>query len=230
MTGAHPVPETSPAEPPADPEAGSGKLGTGVYVAVLAFTFLVLRVFAVSGYDWDTAFLVTTTLGLDDGLGLLFGSLMGENLLVAVLLVGILPLMIATSLWAPRGYRSRMALPAALGLVVLMALTFSFQRWWLPVTSAALLGLFALIRRRRGTSRLLRASTTIMTKVGWVAGVAVLLVAALVQTPWVPLENIETTDGLIVGYVLSVDSGYLNVLTEDQEFKILISGDVLSRK
>ncbi|CAN5903075.1 hypothetical protein BH23ACT10_BH23ACT10_12110 [soil metagenome] len=61
------------------------------------------------------------------------------------------------------------------------------------------------------------------------ARVALLLVAALAQTPWVPTEQIETTDGTITGYVLSVDPGYLNVLTDEQEFVILISSDVRSR-
>lgn len=44
-----------------------------------------------------------------------------------------------------------------------------------------------------------------------------------------PLEQITTVDGVIDGYVLSVDSGYLNVLTEDAEFLILISGDIVAR-
>ncbi len=68
-----------------------------------------------------------------------------------------------------------------------------------------------------------------MAGVGWAVGIAVLLLAALVHTPWVPEEYIETVDGTVTGYVLSVDSGYLNVLTAQREFVILISGDVLSR-
>lgn len=60
--------------------------------------------------------------------------------------------------------------------------------------------------------------------------IAIVLVAAVVQTPWVPQEQIETTDGTITAYVLSVDSGYLNILTEDHKFEILISSDVISRK
>lgn len=43
-----------------------------------------------------------------------------------------------------------------------------------------------------------------------------------------PHEVIET--GTIAGHVLSLDPGYLNVLTDDHEFVILISGDVISRK
>ena len=43
-------------------------------------------------------------------------------------------------------------------------------------------------------------------------------------------DRISTTSGEVRGYVLSVDSGYLNVLTEDHEFKILLSGDVTERE
>jgi hypothetical protein len=57
----------------------------------------------------------------------------------------------------------------------------------------------------------------------------VLLIAAFGQTPWVPLERIQTTSGTVDGYVLSVDPGYLNVLTTDHRVEILISADVVSR-
>lgn len=47
-------------------------------MATWGFAFLLLRVFAVSGYDGDTAFSVSTTLGLGDGLALVFGSHMAD--------------------------------------------------------------------------------------------------------------------------------------------------------
>lgn len=59
---------------------------------------------------------------------------------------------------------------------------------------------------------------------------AVLLVAAFVQTPWVAQEQVTTTSGTITGYVLSVDPGYLNVLTTAHEFVILNQSTVLSRQ
>ena len=76
------------------------------------------------------------------------------------------------------------------------------------------------------------ASTLARRRIGLVhlAGAAVLVIAAFIPTPWVPLERITTTSGEVQGYVLSVDSGYLNVLTEDHEFRILLSGDVTSRE
>ena len=122
-----------------------------------------------------------------------------------------------------------MRLLATLGLVLLAALTVSFHSWWLPLATAALLGLFALIRRLPTQSRVRRASMAAMAKVGSVAGIGALLVAALVQTPWVPHEQIETKTSTVTGYVLSVDPGYLNVLTDEHKFVIVLSGDVLSR-
>ncbi len=199
-------------------------------VGAWGFGFVILRVFAVSGYQWDTAFVVSTTLSLSDGLALLFGSLLAGYQLTAVLLMWVLPLLVAEFVWGPRGRRPAVMLPASLGLVTLVALTMSFHLWWLPVSTCAVLGLFALTRRLPAKSLARRAPTWAMAKVSVVAGVAVLLIAAFDQTPWVPLERIETTSGTIPGYVLSVDSGFLNVLTEDHQFVIVVSGDVLSRK
>lgn len=66
-----------------EPVRSSTLTATATHLAAVAFFFLLLRVFAVSGYGWNTAFAVSTTLGLDDGLALLFGSLMAGHLLTA---------------------------------------------------------------------------------------------------------------------------------------------------
>lgn len=209
------------------PRFSSGDLAPATAVG---FVFLILRIFAVSGYDWNTAFAVSTTLSLSDGLALVFGSLMAGHVVVEILLVGVLPLLICTFLWSSGGHRATVLLATTLGLVTLIALTISFQIWWLPMATAVVFGVFALIRRLPVKHWLRRMFSVAMASVGGVAAVALLLVAAFVQTPWVPQEHIQTTDGMLIGYVLSVDSGYLNVLTEDQELVILNSGDVLSRK
>lgn len=199
------------------------------FAAAWVFGFLILRIFAVSGYDWNTAFVVSTTLRLDDGMSLLFGSLMAGQLLTAVLLLCVVPLLLAGSVWAPRAHRPVLLLLSALTMILMVALTVSSRFWWLPVAIAVAFGLATLTRRLHANNGLRRAVTIAVSSVGWVAPVALLLVAALVQTPWVPLEQIQTADGPISGYVLSVDSGYLNVLTDEQKFVILISSDVISR-
>lgn len=204
--------------------------GAAANGATWGVAFLTLRIFAVSGYDWDTAFLVSTTLGLNDGLALVFGSLIAEHVLTATLLIGVLPLLFAGYLWGPREHRAAVLLLSALSFVVLVALTSSFSSWWLPVGAAAVFGMIALIHTLPSQRPLRHALATAMARVGSVAAVGVLLLAALGQTPWVPHEVIETTDGTVSGYVLSVDPGFLNVLTDEREFMILLSGNVLSRQ
>lgn len=199
-------------------------------MAVWGFVFLILRIFAVSGYDWSTAFAVSTTLGLDDGLALVFGSLMAGHLLTAILLVAVLPLLVAAGRWGPRDRRPVVALLAVPGLVTLIALTVSFASWWLPLATAAVFVGFAFVRRLPERNPLRRATTTAMVRVAWVVGLTVLVVAAFVSTPWVPHEEIETATGTLDGYVLSVDSGYLNVLTDEHAFVIVVSSDVRSRR
>ena len=94
-----------PADSPQSDKARGARALGAAHVAAWGFVFVILRIFAVSGYDWQTAFGVSTTLGLDDGLGLLFGSLMSGHLLTAGLLAIVLPLLIAAYLWGPRDHR-----------------------------------------------------------------------------------------------------------------------------
>ncbi|WP_182358813.1 hypothetical protein [Tomitella gaofuii] len=203
---------------------------TAAPLAVWAFAFVLLRIFAVSGYDWATAFNVSTTLSLSDGVGLLFGSLMGGHILVEALLVILVPLLAADHLWSPRGHRPIVVLPLIVCAVLLVALTVSYASWWLPIAVGGVLGAFALIRMLPRRFPLRRVLGLAMARVGLVGGAGVLIAAAFVQTPWVPLEHIGTTDGEVIGYVMSVDPGFVNVLTEDQEFVILPVDSVLSRE
>ncbi|MGI8458983.1 MAG: hypothetical protein ACR2LI_12845, partial [Propionibacteriaceae bacterium] len=172
-------------ESPETGVSGSRHLGGAARAAAWGFVFLILRIFAVSNYDWSTAFAVSTTLGLDDGLALLFGSLMAGHLLTAILLIAVLPLLIAARVWGPRGHRPVATLLATIGLVTLGAITVSFGSWWLPLATLVVFAAIALIRRLPGQSPIRRASSHALARVGWVAGVAVLVVAAFVSTPWV---------------------------------------------
>ena len=199
------------------------------FAAVWVFSFLILRIFAVSEYDWKTAFQVSTTLSVNDGVALLFGSLMAGHVLTGSLLVLVLPLILAAIIWRPRGHRTILKLLAGLSVLLVVALTLSFGSWWLPPAIAVVFGFIALTRRLAVGNRLRRATIFAATSVGWFTGVGLLLIAALVPTPWAPQEHIETTNGPVDGYVLSVDPGYLNVLTTQNKFVILLTSDVLSR-
>ena len=212
-------------------DGGPGRAwSVGVSSTVWVFAFLILRIFAVSGYSWDTAFLVSTTISLNDGLAILFGSLMAGHVLVEILLALVLPLLVAGTMWGPRNQRPAMLLTATVSAVILVTLTASFRNWWLPVVAGVVLAALMLVRRLPSGRRLRRGVSAVVVRASGVAAAAVLVIAAFQQTPWVPHEEIGTTDGTVHGYVLSVDSGYLNVLTDDREFVILLSGDVTARK
>lgn len=215
---------------PAPGEGASRALGGAAHLAAWGFAFLILRIFAVSGYDWDTAFLVSTTLGIDDGLALMFGSLMAGHLLTSIVLVVVVPLLIAAWLWGPPEHRPVLVLLTTVGVVTLLALTVSFRSRWLLPAMVGVLAAIAVTRWLLRESRLRGALIAALARASWVAGLAALVVAAFVTTPWVPQEVIETTDATITGHVLSVDSGYLNVLTDEQEFVIVLTRDVRSRE
>lgn len=230
----HALPVTSDAaqsSPESNDTSGNShaRRWTAAPLTAWAVTFVLLRIFAVSGYDWDTAFNVSTTLDVNDAASLAFGSLMGGHLLVEVLLLILLPLLIAGFCWTPGGRRPMVVLPGLVSVVVLVALTVSYRDWWLPVTTAAVFGVLVLIHAlpRRFPIRRMLALT--LRRVGLVSGVGVLLAAVFIDTPWVPKEHIETTTGSLDAYVLKVDSGYLNVLTDQHEFRILPSDNIIAR-
>lgn len=70
------------------------------------------------------------------------------------------------------------------GLVVLAALTTSYQLWWLPVATFAVRATILLIRRLSPGDWLRRTVASAPASVGFMTGLATLLVAAFVQTPW----------------------------------------------
>ncbi|MEO8850656.1 MAG: hypothetical protein ABI360_02895 [Allobranchiibius sp.] len=200
------------------------------YLAVWGFGFLILRIFAVSGYKWETAFAVSTVLSLNDAVPIVFGSLMAGYLLTAFGLMVVVPMLLAAAIWRPGRDRLLVVLLTALGTGMLLAVAASFVLWWLPLAAAAIFAVLAIVHALPPEHLLRQIVMATLAKVGRVSGVAALVIAAAVQTPWVPLEQISVRTGDVSGYVLSVDPGFLNVLSTDHEFLILISSDVTARR
>lgn len=141
----------------------------------------------------------------------------------------------------PQG-TGRVDLPGlgVLAIVVagITAYVLSFHAWWLLPASlgvtAAMFGLGFLARRQHGqvgaASRW--AGKHLMALVMGAVVVALLVSAAVVRTPWMPLERVEVTGRAapLVGYVLEAEPGFLKFMTEeDRHFLILNEGDVKSR-
>lgn len=231
-------------------EAEQGGHRTGLTVTAAAFAFLVLRLFAVSGYNWHTAFAVLHTLDLDDTIGLVLGTVMAESLaavLVLALLVPIAALRTIMELRRMRGAGSRPGPEAGVperpdmtgavlllvAVVAVIAYVGTYRSWWLPVLVLVAGGLvfgigYGLSVGGRVKQGALWASRHLVALVG----LAMLIGAATITTPWLPLERIDLLDGTrLRAFVLAAEPGFLKVLTEqDREFHILTDRDVTSRE
>jgi len=63
----------------------------GLSATGVAGLFLLLRLFAITDYDWNAAFSVVGTLGLDDVVPMVIGTLMASPLLGGIALAVLLP-------------------------------------------------------------------------------------------------------------------------------------------
>ncbi len=103
----------------------------------------------------------------------------------------------------------------------------SYHRWWVPVGAVVLTVALVFLERVR---RLHAQVDFVLRRFGHVVGAVALGVAAVVATPWVPLERIETGGGAIEAYVMETSPGFLKVLgTQERGFRILRAEDVRSR-
>ncbi|MFC6090682.1 hypothetical protein [Saccharothrix lopnurensis] len=166
------------------------------------------------------SFALLHTLDLEDAPGLFLGTFMADSRISSALLVLVLPLTVFYAV----GTKSRTA-PLAVAVLVafLVAHVLTYHRWWVPVAAVVLTVVLVLLRRWSGAVFVLR-------RFGWVVGAVALVVAAVVATPWVPRERVETTDGTFEAYVVETSPGFLKVLgAQERGFRILRAEDVRSR-
>ncbi|MEJ2853633.1 MULTISPECIES: hypothetical protein [unclassified Saccharothrix] len=198
----------------------------GTTLTGAAVLFVLLRLLAVSRYDWHTTFALLHTLDLEDAPGLFLGTFMADQRISSVLLVLMVPLTVFYS----AATRSRAA-PLAVTVLVafLVAHVLTYHQWWVPVAAVGMAAALAVIAVRHRDNEPGPAKF-VLRRIGWIVGAVALVVAAVVGTPWVPGERIETNDGTIEAYVVETSPGFLKVLVaEDREFRILRDEDVRSR-
>ncbi|MBD8506121.1 hypothetical protein HT102_06460 [Hoyosella sp. G463] len=210
-------------------ESTSGALITGTGAL---FLFLLLRLLAVCDYNWNVAFAVIHTVDLNEGFGILVGTLMGEPLFTGIALALIAPLPLLRLLWPGSAtHRGSALVLIAVVTTAYASLLVTYQQWWLlAITAAVTLTLVGLHRWRRH-GRLHQAGTLLLRRAWLITGLLVLVLAALVRTPWVPLEHITLTDRTEDGYVMETSPGFLKILTaEDREFLIIPTDEVTARE
>ena len=206
---------------------------TGLTWTGIAALFIVLRMMAVVHYDWHTAFSVADTIDVNDAITMMIGTAMGDEVISATALLVLLPLTyvhIIRMRAQKRPYGGTLVGLVTL-LVFLVALVMTFRAWWLPPVAVLLaLGLHFLLRERHRNPGG-RAARWMVAQVGAITAGTVLVGAAVMGTPWVGLERIETTQETLYGYVLDTPPGYLKVLTApDRKLRILESATVTGRE
>lgn len=202
--------------------------------AVTAALFLLLRIFAVSRWDWDTATAVAETVDFGSAPTVVLGTLFAEPELTAIVIMLLLPLMTLDFIWPQVDY-ARPGVSKFMSILVLGAVTItlmSTQRmWWLPVGAVFIAGIIVVVHLLWRHSIAHRGALHLLRSAGLIATLGILALAAIVSTPWTVLEEIETTTKTINGHVLETPSGYLKVLDIDTgELVIVMSSDVTSRQ
>ncbi|MEU4802721.1 hypothetical protein [Actinosynnema sp. NPDC023587] len=205
-------------------DAGHKLSGPGLTGA--AVLFVLLRLLAVSSYDWHTTFALLHTLDLEDAPGLFLGTFMADERISTVLLVLSVPL---ASFYAAATTSRAAPLVVTVLVAFLVAYVRSYHRWWVPVLAVVLALVVSWLAYRRRSNEP-GPARFVLKRIRGIVVVAGLVVAAVVATPWVPLERIETKAGTFEGYVAETSPGFLKVLVaEDREFRILRDDEVLSR-
>lgn len=208
-------------------------MGAALTVAGLPILFVLLRLHAVARYDWHTTFPLLQTLDLTDAMGIFLGTFMADERISSVLLAVLLPFTIlycVSTRSGPRRTRIAAVLLLVVLLAMLVALLRTYARWWVPIVAAVLLAALLILERARRQGWLQLSITFVLNRFDALVVAVALAVAALVSTPWVPLERVDTKEGAADYYVVATNPGYLKVLTADKhEFAILLSSNVLSR-
>ncbi|GHC85065.1 hypothetical protein GCM10007079_27620 [Nocardiopsis terrae] len=213
------------------PERGTAHLwSAGTTAAGAAFMFVLLRLMAVTHYDWRTAFGLADAIDFGDAVTVVVGTFLGAERITLWLMAFLVPLTAAGHL---RHLREGNRSPGSLLVVVALAVVFasavlSFSAW--PALAAALawFAFLVLVDLRSGPVR--RFFHRLVARVGILALAAVLLGAAVVDEVWVPEERIELGDEVVRAHVVQNGSQFLTVLTADtREKRILLSREVTSR-
>ncbi|ACU35125.1 hypothetical protein [Actinosynnema mirum] len=192
-----------------------------------AVLFVLLRLLAVSRYDLHVAFAVLHSLDLEDAPGLFLGTFLADSRISGPLLALLVPLTVFYTV-------NRRSTATALGAVVLLAFlvahVLTYRGWWVPLAAVLLGGVLLLVERARRNPAAQGVVTFLLRRFGVLVLGAALLVAAVVGTPWVPLERIELVDGELRGYVVETSHGFVKVLeAEHREFRILRTDEIRSR-
>ena len=227
-------PMTSQLQPEQEPERSAGAGATVGLSAGLVTMFLLLRLLAVSGWDWAHAGAIADSFDFSDAIPIVLGTLFSAPDFTGALIAVLLPLAAIGMLW-PGVRRQRPHLLAAVMLVAALiggavAFAHTYHSWWILIAAAiigaAVSALYALFTH----GRVHRAVQWVLRSVGMLTVLAAFVLAVVADTPWMSREHLELTgDRAIEGYVLDVSPGFVKLITDDRDVDIIPTGDIESR-
>ncbi len=202
---------------------GSSKkiLGAGSVTAAVVALFLFVRILAVSHWNWNVASDIADSFNFDDAISILFGTLFEMPIVSGIIISVVLPLAIFRLFWLTR-HADRVSNLTDVFVIITLGITLfvlirSYGMWWPLAIVFAVTGSLIVAALLPESAR----TRKILSKVGRNAGTLMvasfLLLAVLINTPWIPREQIETDDGKIYGYVLQENAGFIKVLTDDHD-------------
>lgn len=239
MTGGDGTPGTSAGGSPVDEIADDAtadhrfdiELGTTAAVVVL---FLVLRILAVSHWNWSTVAAVADTFDFSDSFAIAFGTIAEQPWITGIFVAVLLPLALMRLVWPLPGHEHQIRISTVLAVVALgvvaFAMTVTYRNPWTLIGAAAFGAVLAPIRMFVHAGVLRRFALGAITQIALVAGIGILVLAAVDDHPWMSEERITTTHSVLNGWVLDEAPGFVHVLTADRDVIILPTSDVTDRE
>ena len=202
--------------------------------AGIAIAFLVLRMLAVAHWDWNVVAAISDTFDFSDAFPIAFGTVVGQPLLTGVLVAVLLPLVLMRIVWPAPQHRGTLQVTTVLALIVLAVITvtlsLTFGNVWTLLGAVAFCGIVVAMRMIFHRGALHDAILAVTRRTALIAAAGVLALAAFNDAPWMSAEQITTDDGIIDGYVLEAEPGFLHVLTEEREVLIVPDAEVRDRR
>lgn len=201
--------------------------------AAVGIVFLMLRVFTVAGWDWETAWAITSVVDFGDIIAIVAGTFFARPALTGVLFAAVIPLLVIRLFWHMHGVARR---PVTTGMLLAVigswyaSLLVASGEWWTllsaAVVSVVVVGMRLIWSRGTFAHALVKF---LLTRAGVLASAACLVLAVLVPEPWVQRETIVAEHETVTGYVLGVDDAFIQVLTDERRMQAVPSAGVISR-
>lgn len=212
----------------------SSSRANGLGITTVTITLLIiLRIFSLAQWDWEVAGTILATIDLSDIPSVIISTIYTEPLVSSIIVAVAGPLIVMFTIRDFRRHRRVSVGPVILIALLIAAgasLLITFHSWWMIVVTVAVVGAGIAMLHPGAPPTVRRVGNVIVSRAVVGCIVLELLAAAFSSTPWMERENIELSSGEVVhGYVLEVESGFVKVLDEDRQVRVIISGDIASR-